>query len=256
MAPIAGPFPPQLCFLSEGGSSLPRPSCGDGPGPRPQKAMARKSVPSVDSRSDHPQMTPIAGPFPPQLCFLSEGGSSPPRPSCGDGPGPRPQEAMARKSVPSVDSRSHHPQMAPIAGPFPPRPGFSPKEARRRPDRRAATGQGHAYKKQWPGNRPHLWTADLIIHRWHRLPAHSRHGLVSPRRRLVAAQTVVRRRARATPTRSNGPEIGAFCGQQKQARRPSREPPRSVHHVNRGTEEPRNTAASRKSSVAAIREQA
>jgi hypothetical protein len=59
-----------------------------------------------------------------------------------------------------------------------------------------------------------LWTADLVIHRWHRLPAHSRRGLVSPRRRLVAEESVVRRRARATPTKSNGPEIGIICGQQ------------------------------------------
>jgi hypothetical protein len=177
---------------------------------RPQKAMARKSVPSVDSRSHHPQMTPIAGPFPPQLCFPQrrlvaaqavvqrwagasptksngpeigaicgqqissstddtdcqpipaatlfppDGGSSLRRASCGDGPGPRPQKGMARKSVPSVDSRSHHPQ---IAGPFPPQ-------------------------------------------------------LCFPQRRLVAAQTVVRRRARASPTRRNGPAIGAICGQQ------------------------------------------
>jgi hypothetical protein len=134
--------------------------------------------------------------------------------SCGDGPGGGPQKGMARKSVSSVDSRSGHPQMAPIAGPFPPRPGFSPTEARRCADRRAATGQGEAHNKEWPGNRCHLWTADLVIHRWHGLPAHSRRGLVFPRQRPVAVQNVVRRRVRAMPTKRNGPEIGGICGQQ------------------------------------------
>jgi hypothetical protein len=149
MAPIAGPFPPQLCSLSDRGSSLRRTSCGDGPGLRPQEAMARKSVPSVDSRSGHPQMAPIAGPFPPRPGF-SPRGSSLRRAWCGDGPGLRPQEAMARKSVASVDSRSRHPQMAPIAGPFPPRLCFPPTETRRCEEHRAATGQGHAQNKHGP----------------------------------------------------------------------------------------------------------
>jgi hypothetical protein len=131
IARIAGPFPPRPGFSPTEARRLRRASCGDGPGPRPQEGMARKSVPSVDSRSCHPQIARIAGPFPPRPGFSPTEARRLRRAPCGDGPGLRPQEGMARKSVASVDSRSCHPQMPPIAGPFPARLCSPPTEARR-----------------------------------------------------------------------------------------------------------------------------
>jgi hypothetical protein len=194
MPPIAGPFPPQVsCWQTEARRCEEcRPATGRG---TPTEGMARQSAASVDSRNgldepgsnslgpsttsllptetgeigpDHPQMPPIAGPFPPRLCcWQTEARRCEEcRPATGRG---TPTEGMARQSAASVDSRNgldephsnslgpsttsllptetcengpDHPQMPPIAGPFPPRVSCWQTEARRREECRAATGRG------------------------------------------------------------------------------------------------------------------